>query len=93
MTKSTFRTPSETREFNDDLVEREVEEELYGRQSRGGRGRGLAMKAGGGSRGRMMRFGGGGRKALGRAGKALGRVASAGASEYVLSTFYSTRVI
>jgi len=77
------QTPSETREFNDDPFKREVEEELYGR---GGRGKGFSMKAGGGSSGRMMKSGGGGRKAIGRARKALGRVASAGASETVSET-------
>lgn len=31
--KSPFRTPSETREFDDDLLEREFEEELHARAS------------------------------------------------------------
>jgi len=60
-------TPSETREFNDDVFEREFDEELYER-GRGGRGKGLSMKASGGrkgmksyggKKGRMMKAGGG----------------------------------
>jgi len=76
---------SEEREFEDDLFEREVTEGPYGG--------GFSMKAGGSSRGRMPRSGFGRRKTLGRPGKALGRVASAGFSEYVLPTFHSTQWI
>jgi len=72
------QSPSETREFNNDLSEREFEE-LYGRVIGGG-SKGRMMRSSGGSMGRvgrMMRSSGGGRKSFGR----VGRVASAGASE------------
>jgi len=65
------QTPTEIREFDDDLrvIERESEEEPR-RHARGfGGGRGFSMKTGGGRRGRMVRQGSGGmglRKALGR---------------------------
>ena len=84
---------SEEREFEDDLFEREVTEGPYGGEPRRDGSRGFSMKAGGSSRGRMPRSGFGRRKTLGRTGKALGRVASAGVSEYVLPTFHSTQWI
>lgn len=85
-------TPSETREFNDDILEREFDEELYerARGGGGGGGRGFSMRTGGGGRGRMtrtggggggrgrvMKFGGGGRGIR----KGLGRVAAAAVPE------------
>jgi hypothetical protein len=72
-------TPSETREFNDDVFEREFDEELYERARIGRGGKGLLMKAaggrkgmksGGGKKGRMMKAGGGkGRKMKSGRGK------------------------
>jgi len=72
-------TPSETREFNDDVLEREFDEELYERARIGRGGKGLLMKAaggrkgmksGGGRKGRMMKAGGG--KGKGRMMKGKG---------------------
>jgi hypothetical protein len=65
--------------------EREFEDDLFERE--------VTEGPYGGEPGRMPRSGFGRRKTLGRPGKALGRVASAGVSEYVLPTFHSTQWI
>jgi len=79
-------TPSETREFNDDVFEREFDEELYERARIGRGGKGLlmkaasgrkGMKAGGGRKGRMMKVGGGKGRMM-KAGKGKGAMKAFG---------------
>jgi len=68
------QTPTEIREFDDDLRVIERESEELRRRTRGfSGGRGFSMKTSGGKRGRMVRPGSGG---MGVRKEALGRIAS-----------------